>query len=82
LEALTKVDLQKIKERLFEVLPTLSNFDLRFEMPVIESLIASKRYADLKTYLGLLISKGIATQEDLNKFKLVLLEQNINMDDI
>jgi len=72
-------DVDKFVARLGDILPTLSNFNLRFELAPIEAYANAQNWTGLNWYFTQLVNGGVATQDDFDKLKGVLLEQGIQL---
>lgn len=81
LEAEQNFDTVVMRKRLFEILGTLSNFNLRLEVGAMEAFGESRNYAGMKQYLDMLVSNGVATADDLTAIKAVIYEQNVDLED-
>lgn len=77
-----KFDTIVMRKRLFEILPTLSNFNLRLEVGAMEAFGESKNFLGMKQYLQMLVGAGVASADDLVKIKAVIVEQGIDLDSV
>lgn len=72
-------DPEQFAHRLFEILPTLSNFNLRLEFGAVKEFSVRRNFSGLKSYLQLLVSNAVATQADIDDVTALALEQGIDL---
>lgn len=68
-----------MRKRLFEILPTLSSFNLRLEIGAYEAFAESRNFLGMKQYTNLLVANGVATSADRDKIFSVVAEQGVDM---
>lgn len=78
-EALINFNIKAVLPRMAEVFSAkILIFAPYFRL--IEALLEFKNFTALKNILAGLVKEGIGTEKDIVDFKLILLEQNINLD--
>lgn len=71
------LDVDRLTSRLGDILPTLSNFNLRMELSPIQAYAKANNIDGLKNYLGALVSYKVATADDVSKIMSLIKEQGI-----